>query len=129
MNILVTGGNGFIGTHTIIALHEAGYHPIIIDNLSNSTSESLAGVGALAGDTRFPFYKADVRDACALDQIFREHAIDSVIHFAGLKAVGESSDYPLKYYSNNLESTLSLLKAMENHGCYRLVFSSSATVY
>ncbi|MDA7911590.1 UDP-glucose 4-epimerase GalE [Akkermansiaceae bacterium] len=129
MNILVTGGNGFIGTHTIIALHEAGYRPIIIDNLSNSNPESLDRVERLAGGISFPFYQVDLRDACALDQIFREHTIDSVIHFAGLKAVGESSDYPLKYYSNNLESTLSLLKAMENHGCYQLVFSSSATVY
>ena len=129
MNVLVTGGNGYIGTHTILALHEAGHRPIIIDNLSNSNSESLSRVEHLAGETKFPFYQADLRDVCAVDQIFKEHTVDSVIHFAGLKAVGESSDWPLKYYSNNLESTLSLLKAMENHGCYRLVFSSSATVY
>lgn len=129
MNVLVTGGNGYIGTHTVLALYNAGHRPIIIDNLSNSKLESLVRVENLAEKTKFPFYQVDLQDSTAVDQIFREHTIDSVIHFAGLKAVGESSDNPLKYYSNNLESTLSLLKIMKIHQCYSLVFSSSATVY
>ena len=128
MNILVTGGAGYIGSHTIIELQNAGHDVVVVDNLSNSTEESLRRVAEITGKEAV-FYQADVRDAAALDEIFTTHAIDAVIHFAGLKAVGESVEKPLLYYSNNLISTLILLDAMKAHGVTKLVFSSSATVY
>lgn len=126
--ILVTGGAGYIGSHTLIALLNNNYQPVVIDNLSNASAESLRRVEKITG-TNIPFYEADVRNEAALNEIFTKHAIDAVIHFAGLKAVGESVEQPLAYYENNLGSTLALLKVMEQHGVKELVFSSSATVY
>lgn len=128
MNILLTGGAGYIGTHTSIELINAGHSVIVIDNLSNSSSEALKRVEKITNQT-IPFYRADVRDKDTLNRIFTEHSIDGVIHFAGLKAVGESVQKPLDYYSNNIDSTLVLLEAMLVHNIKRLVFSSSATVY
>lgn len=128
MNILVTGGAGYIGSHTVVTLIEAGHTPVVVDNLVNSSAESLARVEQITG-TRPQFYQADVRDRDALERIFTEQPIDAVIHFAGLKAVGESVEKPLTYYQNNLDSTLVLLDAMQAHDVKRLVFSSSATVY
>jgi UDP-glucose 4-epimerase len=129
MNVLITGGAGYIGSHTALALHGAGFHPIIVDNFSNSSPIAVARIGELAGGVQFPCFEADVCDAAALDAIFEAHDIGAVIHFAGLKAVGESVSQPLAYYRNNLDSTLSLLESMSRHACFRLVFSSSATVY
>jgi len=126
--ILVTGGTGYIGSHTVVALISAGYDPIIVDNLSNSKVTVLERIEAITG-RRPPFYKADLRDRAALDAVFQQHPIAAVIHFAGLKAVGESVAEPLRYYENNIESTLSLCFVMAAHGVKRLVFSSSATVY
>lgn len=128
MSVLVTGGAGYIGSHTLIALCKAGLEPIVIDNLLNSKQVSLERVEAITGK-KIKFYEADVRDEKILDKIFFENSIDSVIHFAGLKAVGESVQKPLEYYDNNLQSTLSLCKVMRSHNVKRLVFSSSATVY
>lgn len=128
-NILVTGGSGYIGTHTLLALNKAGYSPIVIDNLSNSNHAALQKTETLAGNIKFPFYKSDLRSRSVLEQIFKDHHIHAVIHFAGLKAVGESVTQPLKYYANNLESTLVLLDVMNKSGCHKLVFSSSAAVY
>ncbi len=128
MSILVTGGAGYIGSHTLIALCEAGYDPIVIDNLRNSKKESLNRVEAITGK-KIKFYEADVRDGEMLDKIFTENNIDAVIHFAGLKAVGESVQIPLEYYDNNLVSTFVLCNAMRKHNVKRIVFSSSATVY
>lgn len=126
--ILVTGGAGYIGTHTLVALVEAGFEAVVIDDFSNSKPEALRRVSTLAG-REIPVMRSDLRDANALRRLFGEHRFDAVIHFAGLKAVGESVRVPLRYYDNNLVSTLRLLEAMEDHGCRRLVFSSSATVY
>ncbi len=126
--ILVTGGAGYIGTHTLICLYEAGYKAVVIDNLVNAEKEALHRTEQIIGES-IPFYEADVRDKEALENIFASHKIDAVIHFAGLKAVGESVSIPLDYYSNNLDSTLVLLEVMEKHGVKRIVFSSSATVY
>ncbi len=128
MNILITGGAGYIGSHTIIELISNGDSVVVIDNLSNSSQEALARVEKITG-TSIPFYQADVRDAATLDKIFTENHIDAVIHFAGLKAVGESVKKPLEYYSNNIDSTLILLQSMQKHGVKKIVFSSSATVY
>lgn len=128
MSILVTGGAGYIGSHTLIELCEAGFEPIVIDNLYNSKEESLNRVEKITGK-KIRFYNADVRDIKALEQIFSENKIEAVIHFAGLKAVGESVQIPLEYYDNNLISTLNLCRVMANHGVKKLVFSSSATVY
>lgn len=128
MNILLTGGAGYIGTHTAIELISAGHEVVIVDNLSNSSKEAVKRTEKITGRT-IPFYEADVRDKQALDSIFAEQKIDGVIHFAGLKAVGESVLKPLEYYSNNIDSTLALLEVMKKHGVQRLVFSSSATVY
>lgn len=128
MNILVTGGAGYIGSHTLIELISAGHTPIVIDNLVNSSKESLKRVEAITG-SQIKFYESDVRSAATLDDIFTTHSIDAVIHFAGLKAVGESVSKALHYYQNNLESTLTLLDRMKHHGVMKLVFSSSATVY
>ena len=128
MNILVTGGAGYIGSHTVIELQNAGHEVVVVDNLSNSTEESLRRVAEITGKEAV-FYQADVRDATELAKIFDAHEVDAVIHFAGLKAVGESVAKPLVYYDNNLISTLALLDAMKVHGVTKLVFSSSATVY
>ncbi len=126
--ILVTGGAGYIGSHTVVALGTAGYYPIIVDNLSNSKPSILERMEIITGN-RPRFFKADLRDRAALDAIFREYQIAAVIHFAGLKAVGESIATPLRYYENNIESTLSLCSVMAARGVKQLIFSSSATVY
>lgn len=128
MNILVTGGAGYIGSHTCVALLEAGHSVIIADNLSNSNSETVMKVMDIA-DKEVTFYEIDVTDAEAIDIIFRNYKIDGVIHFAGLKAVGESVEKPLEYYYNNIVSTMVLTKACQKYGVSRFVFSSSATVY
>ncbi|MCC8182636.1 MAG: UDP-glucose 4-epimerase GalE [Clostridiales bacterium] len=129
MTVLVTGGSGYIGSHTCLELLNAGYDVVVIDNLCNSSPKSLQRVEELAGGKHIPFYQADVRDRAALTKIFEEHTIDFVIHFAGLKAVGESVAKPLAYYDNNLNATMTLCDVMGSHGCKRIVFSSSATVY
>ena len=126
--ILVTGGAGYIGSHTAVELLNAGHQVVIVDNLCNSSAKVLDRIEALAGKN-FSFIQADVRDSAALDRIFAEHRIDGVIHFAGLKAVGESVAQPLRYFDNNVGSTLALLHAMERANVRRMVFSSSATVY
>lgn len=128
MNILITGGMGYIGSHTNVILQEAGYQTIIVDNLSNSSIAMLDKMEMING-SKSPFYQIDLCDEAALREVFQKHAIDAVIHFAGLKAVGESVEQPLRYYRNNLIGTLNLLKCMEEAGCKKLVFSSSATVY
>lgn len=128
MNILVTGGAGYIGSHTCLELLEKGYGVIVIDNLCNSCEKSLERVEKLTGK-RILFYKGDVRDESLLERIFSAHEIGCVIHFAGLKAVGESVAQPWRYYDNNLTSTLVLTKVMERHHVKRMIFSSSATVY
>ena len=128
MNILVTGGAGYIGSHTCVELLESGYEVVIVDNLCNSNPKSMERVQELTGKT-VTFYEGDVRDADLLRKIFAEHEISAVIHFAGLKAVGESVAQPWRYYDNNLNSTLVLTKVMEEVGCKRIIFSSSATVY
>ena len=128
MPILVTGGAGYIGSHTILALLEAGYEVVAVDNYCNSSPESLRRVRELAGRD-FAVEQADCRDRAAVEALFRKHRIDAVIHFAALKAVGESVGKPLEYYANNLGSLTTLLEVMRGVGCYRLVFSSSATVY
>ncbi len=127
-NILVTGGAGFIGSHTCVEFLEAGYGIVVVDNLSNAKEESIRRIEKITGKS-FPFYKADVRDADALRKIFAEQDISAVVHFAGLKAVGESVEKPLEYYENNLNGTFVLLSAMREAGCKTMVFSSSATVY
>lgn len=128
MNVLLTGGAGYIGTHTAIELIDSGHDVIVVDNLVNSSEESIRRVREITGK-EIVFHKADVCDANALRDIFKAHHIDAVIHFAGLKAVGESVAKPLEYYRNNIDSTLSLLEVMEEFGVQKLVFSSSATVY
>ena len=128
MHVLVTGGAGYIGSHTCLELLETGNSVTVIDNLSNSCEESLHRVQALTGKT-LKFYEGDVRDEALLTRIFQENAIDCVIHFAGLKAVGESVAMPWEYYDNNLNSTLMLTKVMKAAGVKKLIFSSSATVY
>ena len=125
---LVTGGAGYIGSHTLIELINNNFEVVVIDNLANSSRESLRRVEQITGH-EIPFIEADVRDQSVLDDIFTTYSIDSVIHFAGLKAVGESVAKPLEYYDNNLVSTLALLEAMRKHSVKQLVFSSSATVY
>lgn len=126
--ILVTGGAGYIGSHTLIELINNNFEVVVIDNLANSSRESLRRVEQITGH-EITFIEADVRDQSVLDDIFTTYSIDSVIHFAGLKAVGESVAKPLEYYDNNLVSTLALLEAMRKHSVKQLVFSSSATVY
>ncbi|UTT43509.1 UDP-glucose 4-epimerase GalE [Exiguobacterium aurantiacum] len=126
--LLVTGGAGYIGTHTTLQLLEAGHDVVVIDNLSNSNLEALRRVEALA-NRPVTFYEGDILDRTLLDDIFTGHSIDAVIHFAGLKAVGESVSEPLRYYENNVVGTTVLLHAMTDHGVKRIVFSSSATVY
>ena len=128
MKILLTGGAGYIGSHTIIELDKAGYSVVVVDNLYNSNPKALARVGEIIGK-QIPFYKADIRDAEALTKVFEAEKPDAVIHFAGLKAVGESVSKPLEYYHNNMTGTFILLDVMRNHGCKNIIFSSSATVY
>lgn len=126
--ILVTGGAGYIGSHTCIELLTAGHDVVVLDNLSNSSKESLARVQELTNKT-LDFIEGDILDQQILDQIFQSRSIDAVIHFAGLKAVGESQKEPLKYFDNNISGSISLVKAMERAQVFKLVFSSSATVY
>ena len=128
MNILVTGGAGYIGSHTCLELLNAGYDVTVVDNLANSKQEALRRVEELAGKS-LTFHQVDLLDQAALDGVFAGDRFDAVIHFAGLKAVGESVAIPLTYYRNNVVGTLNLLESMAAHGCKRLVFSSSATVY
>lgn len=128
MTVLVTGGAGYIGSHTCIELIQAGHDILVLDNLANSSPESLRRVEAIV-DKPIPFVEGDIRDAALLDRLFREHTIESVIHFAGLKAVGESTEIPLDYYENNVWGTVNLLQVMKRHDVTNIVFSSSATVY
>ena len=128
MSILVTGGAGYIGSHTCIELIKAGYDVVVVDNLYNSKREALKRTAELSGK-QVPFYECDIRDKAGLSKVFREEKIDAVIHFAGLKAVGESCRKPLEYYDNNIGGTLTLCEVMKEFGCKKLVFSSSATVY
>lgn len=128
MSILITGGAGYIGSHTDLCLLNEGYDIVVVDNYDNSSPEALRRVMELTGKT-FPYYEADACDEEKLAEIMKKHGVDSVIHFAGLKAVGESVRIPLRYYENNLLSTIRLLKAMETVGVKKMIFSSSATVY
>lgn len=128
MSILITGGAGYIGSHTLIELHKAGYDFIVYDNLSNSSKESLNRVSKIINQD-IKFEEGDIRDKNSLEEVFKKYKIDSVIHFAGLKAVGESVEQPLKYYDNNINGTLVLLEVMKEFDCKKIVFSSSATVY
>ena len=128
MNILVTGGAGYIGSHTCVELINKGMGVVCIDNLVNSSAKAIERVEQITGG-HIDFYENDVRDRAALDRIFEKHNIDCVIHFAGLKAVGQSVFMPLEYYDNNLFSTVTLCEAMRDHGVKKIVFSSSATVY
>lgn len=128
MKILLTGGAGFIGSHTIVELDNAGYDVVVVDNFVNSKKESLERVAQIIGK-QVPYYKADIRDREALEAVFSEHQFDAVVHFAGLKAVGESVAKPLEYYENNMSGTFVLLDVMRKHGCKNIIFSSSATVY
>ncbi len=145
MNILVTGGAGFIGSHTLIELYKAGHTAVVVDNLSNSNPESLRRVESILNDelrnsnvpafkiqnskSPIPFYKTDIRDREGLEQVFAAHHFDACIHFAGLKAVGESVEKPWEYYENNIGGTLVLVDVMRKHGCKNIIFSSSATIY
>jgi UDP-glucose 4-epimerase len=126
--ILVTGGAGYIGSHTCVELLNSGHEVIVLDNLSNSSEESLKRVQELTGKS-LVFVEGEIRDAQVLDQVFQQYPIDAVIHFAGLKGVGESQQIPLTYFDNNIAGSISLVSAMERAGVFNLVFSSSATVY
>ncbi len=128
MKILVTGGTGYIGSHTVVELIEAGYEVEILDNLYNSKIEVLDKIAAITG-VKPKFYDVDLRDAEKLAEVFQKNHYDAVMHFAGLKAVGESVEQPLRYYENNIGGTVNLLECMEEFGCKKIVFSSSATVY
>ncbi|WP_324825778.1 UDP-glucose 4-epimerase GalE [Sinanaerobacter sp. ZZT-01] len=128
MSILVTGATGYIGSHTCVCLLEKGYEVVMLDNLSNSKKSVCDRISRIAGK-RSAFYSCDMCDKKALDWVFEQHKIDAVIHFAGLKAIGESVQEPLRYYQNNIVSTLNLLESMNKHSVKTLVFSSSATVY
>ncbi|MBO5525322.1 MAG: UDP-glucose 4-epimerase GalE [Clostridia bacterium] len=128
MKILVTGGAGYIGSHTVLALIEAGHEPIVVDNFCNSSEKSLKAVSRLAGKD-VPCYRVDIRDREGLEKVFAEHTFDACIHFAGLKCVPESTRLPLKYYENNLAGSLTLFGVMAEHHCKNIIFSSSATVY
>ncbi len=128
MKILVTGGAGYIGSHTTLALLEAGYEVVVLDNLCNSSAESLHRVERICGKAPI-FVQGDIRDRALLDEIFANYRIEAVLHFAGLKAVGESVREPLSYYENNVAGSITLCQAMAAAGVFRLVFSSSATVY
>ena len=126
--ILVTGGCGYIGSHTVLELLNKNYDVVVVDNFSNSSIESLRRVQKITGKT-VTFYEADIRDSAAMEKIFSAHKFDAVIHFAAYKAVGESCRLPLKYYENNISGTVSLLQIMEKFGVKKIIFSSSATVY
>ncbi len=128
MKILVTGGAGYIGSHTCVDLLAAGYDIVVVDNLSNSKSEALARVERISG-RKVSFHEVDIRDKKAMREVFNQHAIEAVIHFAGLKAVGESVEQPLRYYDNNVAGTVALCEVMAEKSVRNLVFSSSATVY
>ena len=128
MTILVTGGTGYIGSHTVVELQNAGYDVVVMDNLSNSSMKVHDRVEAITGK-KVPFYKADIRNREDLEKIFTNEKIDAVIHFAGLKAVGESVQKPWEYYENNISGTLTLLDEMKKHNVKNIIFSSSATVY
>lgn len=128
MRILVTGGAGYIGSHTLIELIAAGHEPIVVDDLSNSSREVMNRIKTISG-VSVPLHAFDLQDMQALDELFKQYAFDAVIHFAGLKAVGESMQFPLRYYRTNIDSTLTLLECMSKHSVHRLVFSSTATVY
>ena len=128
MSVLVTGGLGYIGSHTCVELMNAGIDVVVVDNLYNCKKSSYDRIKGLVGRD-FPFYEVDIRDFDGLDKVFKAEKIDSVIHFAGLKAVGESCRKPLEYFDNNITGTLVLLDAMRKNGCKKIVFSSSATVY
>ncbi len=128
MKILLTGGAGFIGSHTLIELSQAGHEAVVVDNLYNSSPIALKRVEKIIGH-EVPFYKTDIRDRKGMEQVFAEHDFDACIHFAGLKAVGESVEKPLEYYENNMNGTFVLLDVMRRHGCKNIIFSSSATVY
>ena len=128
MAILVTGGAGYIGSHTCVELQNAGYDVVVLDNLSNSSEKSLDRVKAITGKD-VKFYKGDILDRDILNKIFENEKIDSCINFAGLKAVGESVAKPWEYYNNNIAGTLTLVDVMRQHGCKNIIFSSSATVY
>lgn len=126
--ILVTGGAGYIGSHTLVELDKAGYQPVVVDNLVNSNEESLRRVEKLTGKS-IPFYKLDIRDAQALGKVMEEHDFFACIHFAGLKIVGESIERPLEYYNNNMTGTFVLVEQLRKHNCKNIIFSSSASVY
>ena len=128
MNILVTGGAGFIGSHTLIELIAAGHNPVVVDNLSNASPEAIHRVEKIVGQP-IPFYEVDIRDREGLEKVFSQHTFDCCIHFAGLKAVGESVQKPWEYYENNIGGTLVLVDVMRKHGLKNIIFSSSATVY
>ena len=128
MCILVTGGTGYIGSHTVVELINKGYDVVIVDNLSNSKYEVVNRINTIT-NKNVKFYQVDVCDKASLKEVFKKHSIDSVIHFAGLKAVGESTIIPMKYYENNIMSTLTLIEVMKEFNCKNLIFSSSATVY
>ena len=130
--VLVTGGAGFIGSHTVVELLQGGYRVVVVDDLSNSSEVALERVKQIVGEDaaeNLTFYQANVLDREAMERIFTEHRIDRVIHFAGFKAVGESVKKPIEYYHNNIENTLVLVDVMRNHGCKSIIFSSSSTVY
>ena len=128
MNILLTGGAGYIGSHTAVELIKSGYSVVIADDLSNSDASVIDKIEKITGK-RPLFYEGDVADHAFLEKVFCDNDIDAVIHFAGFKAVGESVEKPIEYYRNNLDTTLTLLEVMRKHGCKDLIFSSSATVY
>lgn len=128
MNVLITGGAGYIGSHTCIELLNSGYGIVVMDNYSNSSPDVIGKIEAISGK-KFPVYECDMLDYDGFEKIFKENKIDAVIHFAGLKAVGESVQKPLEYYHNNLTGTINLLNLMKKYGVRRFVFSSSATVY
>ncbi len=128
MKILVTGGAGYIGSHTCVELLNAGYDVVVVDNLYNASAKALDRVREITGKD-LTFYEADILDAPKMDEIFKKEQVDCVIHFAGLKAVGESVVKPLEYYKNNINGTLVLCEAMRKNGCKNIIFSSSATVY
>lgn len=128
MKVLLTGGAGYIGSHTIVEMYAAGHEVVVVDNFSNASPRVMERVEEITGK-KIPVYAEDVCNESAMDRIFTEHKIDAVVHFAGLKAVGESVRIPLEYYANNIDSTLSLLRAMKKADVKKLIFSSSATVY
>lgn len=129
MSILITGGSGYIGSHTCLQLCAAGYQTVILDNLCNSKASVVDTLARLGGGPQPVFYQGDIRDKALLARLFAEHAIDAVIHFAGLKAVGQSVKQPIEYYDNNVYGTLTLVEAMRTANVKNLIFSSSATVY